>query len=843
MALFDKRLTPEQEADAQVISETDAIWQAAKTGREKTELRWYIDESYYDNNFAPQYNTVTRQIQNVNANVLNDRVYINKAYQQVRGIVNFLNAEHPSVAVRPVNDADQAYLRAKREKHLADYWYDTLALNNVDKQVSTSAAKTGLGWWKVLYNTDFLAPTTPYTLDNGETTSITYGECQVVWADTWEVYPDPLARDKASMKYIVQAVVRTVAEIKNNSLYRNRDKVTGDNVLAASKLRSTQIRQNIAANLNQSGTPKDMDTVLTLEIFRKVYNQDAGKWEVWVTSRTENGVLLRNEKWNTDEFPYEYYTVEVAKSLLESRGIIYNIREPLRAMNQLISQVQESARIMGKLNWLMPRGSNVNVIDDTTGQFIEYDITAGGAPRQAEPGSLPSYIMQQIGLLSKSIDDIGGMHASFNGNAPFAQASGDLVDSLSEGDQNNLTLMRDNYDDAHVRLYKLLFKTAKENYTTSRKYPSNDIDEFGQTEWFEIEAKDINVSDTVRVSTGSQMPYSISQKQQMFMNLWKEHAITDPAQLFKLLQLPDLEATLGDDDNDIERQLDEIRSVMKKGKIDDPIIAENHGVHIATIDKFMRGKKFKLLGAKQQQALNDHRQKHIDLSIQLAQIQASMQVEPIKRSVTMMTRINSMNDTTPVERTQLMQRLGITSDAAQIQARGGLSVQDPAQAEVQAQNEDIEMMEMRSCGVSFADNHVVHLETHGQIINHPNFITLPQAAQKLFLQHQKDHIDALRATQSAPGLMPNQNSSLPNPVTIGAPQVAGEAPSLNEQNIPPLEAQRVALLNEEQQAKQQTAAFLQGSHLPAVQAASPPPQPASPQKASAKTSNVRKGAK
>src|SRR5206468_935621 len=101
--------------------------------------------------------------------------------------------------------------------------------------------------------------------------------------------------------------------------------------------------------------------------------------------------------------------------------------------------------------------------------------------------------------------------------------------------------------------------------------------------------------------------------------------------------------------------------------------------HIETIDKFGRGDKWGKLSDEQKQWVRSHRQKHIEFSIQLAQIQASMQMEPIKRSETVMLRMNKMSDTTAIERTQLLAKFGVNSDAGEIQLRGGLFIQDPAQ--------------------------------------------------------------------------------------------------------------------------------------------------------------------
>ena len=787
---------PEEDADAQLITEVQKIWKYLQESRRRKEYDWFINDQAYHNNQYLKFNPAARKVQTATANA-NDRLVINKVFQQVRGIINFLNAEHPSVGVRPSDEADDAYLRAKKEKALCDYWYRHLQMNKMGKKVALNGTKYGLGWAKVLWDNDALAPTKPFATSSGEKKSFQYGEVMIEACDSFEIYPDPMASAKGDMRYIAHAPIRTISELQNNPLYKNTDKLVPDQRLAASNLKQSQIRLNLASGSQfAAGQSNGMDTVVTVELFRKLFRD--GEWQVWVTVFTNGGILLRNEKWAMDEFPFEYFTTDVVDMIVEAKGVIHNIREPNRALNEMVSQVHESARIMGKLNWLIPRGSNVNVITDETGQFIEFDVTPGGKPEQASAANLPSYIMQHISTLNAFIEDIGGMHASFNGKAPFAQASGDLVESLSQGDQNNLTTMRDNFDDFHVRLFKLALKTAKVNYTENRQFPSSISNEFGESRWMELKPQEINAGDDVAVSTGTAMPYSIAEKQQMYMNLWKEKVIQDPKLILKLLEMPDIDAALGDDELDIERQLDEIKTVMKDNKINDPIISENHSVHIATLDKFMNGDKFYSLDTSKQQILQDHRMKHIDLSIQLAQIASALQMDVVKRNITYMLRMNKMTDTTPIERTQLLSKIGINSDAAEIQLRGGLYIEDPQQAELQAQNEDLEMMEMRAVQTSFADNHQVHMETHSKAlalieanVKAQKTGTLPPGVEPvsetvltLVQAHIKQHIENMQAIQLAPGLVPNDQVSLPNPPSLNAPQNPAQMPTQNQSPKP-----------------------------------------------------------
>lgn len=800
------RRDPEDKSDKDVKQHTQKVWEYLRESRRRRTYEWFINDQFYDNNQYLKYNVASRRVQAVPVEKVLDRIIINKTYQQVRGFVNFLNAEHPTIGVRPGIQSDDAYLRAKKEKHQADFWYDHLQLNKKGKLISLDGAKYGVGWAKILWDQDALAPTAPFDMPDGTSRTNTYGQVMIERTDPFEMYIDPLAGDMSAMRYLIHAPVRTLGELQHNDLYKNTDKLVTDNKLAADNMKAFELRQQISSGADFGrGQKHGMDTAVILECFWQYFDNFSNEWKLRITTRTEAGLVLRDEDWGMNEYPFEFFQTDIAPLIYDSKGVVHNIREPNRGLNEIISQIHETARTMGKLNWRVPRGSNVDVITDETGQFIEYDIVPGGAPEQTQAVNLPSYIMQEANMLVGFMEDIGGIHGASSGASPFAQASGDLVNELSNGDQNNLLTARDNFNDFHSRMFKKAFKTAKQNYKTSRKVPTGNSDAFGEDVWVEISPSDISVEDDVVVNTGPYMPYSTADKQQMYMNLWKEKVITDPSVLLKLLEMPDIDAAMGDKEPDISRQLSEIKDMIKGKNPKDPknglqpLISEDHGVHIETLDKFVRGDMFKTLTPEIQQNIMDHRQGHIGLSIQLSQISQAMQMEPIKRSETLMVRPTNMGEMTPIERTQFFGKFGVQSDAAQIQLRGGLYIQDPAQAEAQAQNEDVEMLQMRAIQVSFGDNHQVHIETHTQVISHPNFKLFPQVVQDLFNQHIKDHVQAMQAILSAPGLVPNDQISMPNPVRLQpqgekqpqqpqpkAGQNPNQAPTPVHQNVQPV---------------------------------------------------------
>jgi hypothetical protein len=166
-----------------------------------------------------------------------------------------------------------------------------------------------------------------------------------------------------------------------------------------------------------------------------------------------------------------------------------------------------------------------------------------------------------------------------------------------------------------------------------------------------------------------------------------------------------------------------------------------------------------------------------------------------------------MTDTTAIERTQLLSKIAVNSDAGQIQERGGLYVEDPGQAEMQAQNEDIEMLEMRAVQTSFGDNHQVHLETHSQALALALSNVMAQkkgmkvdhqvsaTSVELMQEHIRDHINDMRAIQLAPGLVPNDQMGTPNPPTLTpqhpqSPQEPGE-PQKTQQKVSPVAKARL----------------------------------------------------
>lgn len=775
------RETAQQQADKAVLSEVERVFDYLKKARQRADYEWFVNDQFYNNNQTLKYNTAQRRVQVVNTKA--DKLVVNKTAQIVRGIVSYLNKEHPTVAVLPGVSEDSAYDTAKKMKHLVDQWYDSLQLNRKNKQVTLDAAKYKIGFWKVIWDQEAIAPTTPYEVKKGQKKYHTYGDLCVERVDPFDLYWDPLGKEKTEWRYMDHVTPRTVGYMKSRSdIYQNTENLAPDQKLSSSYLKEAQIRlQTSGANVS-AGTGSDTDNILVHETYLREYDAEAKRWQIrvvtWTTGRVHRNIITK-----LDEFPFEYYMTDVAGSPLDGMGVIRNIRDINRALNQIVSQIHENARIMGKLNWRIPRGSNINVITDETGQYIEHDATPGGAPEHIQPAAIPNYILEHAANLERYMDDIAGAHNAFYGKSPGSRASGELVNKLQEGDSNNLAMMRDNLDDGLVRLFKLMFKVYKLNASYTRRVRSTVPNEMGEYTWHEIKPEDIRLDNDIQVRSGTNMPYSLGEKQDLFLNLWKEKLITDPQVVMKLMELPDVENIVSNEQPDIERQLEEIRTIVKGEAVSDPVIAENHAVHIRVLDNYIRSPLFKEQKDTTQEALLDHRGKHVQFSIQLQMIAASMNLEPIKRNESVMIR-QDVEKFTPIERTQALAKIGIQSDAADIMKRGGLIVQNPEAAEQQAQAEDLDLMDGKPVMISLGDHHLVHIETHGQVMESAEFQALPPTTQKVFKDHVTQHEQALKALTLTPGLVPSPGYDAPPQPTLVKKTAPAEA-AMADQVQPP----------------------------------------------------------
>jgi hypothetical protein len=796
-------MSPQQKEEVLVLEKAQRLFEYFSKAKRKWEYESWLNDQFYQGEQNIAFNRTLGNITRVK-NLDTDKVVINKIKQNARYVVMWLNRDHPQFRVLPGDMDDSSYDRAKKEEHYIDYLYDRLELNKKNKQTTLDGYKYKIGFQKIFWDQDAIAPTSPYTPTGSLlSTSNSKGEVSIERVDPFELYWDPLMQDIESSRGFIHALPRTLGEIRNNPNYMNTQLVTADQKMAASYIKEAQLRFQTAGALSQMPSGNDdMATAIIREYFWKEWSAKSNKFIVRKVVTTTGGVLLQDTTWPMDFYPYEDFLADVTGSTLDGGSPIRDLRSPQKALNQINTTIQTNANIMGKINWRIPRGSNVNVITDEVGQFLEFDPTPGGAPEQITPSGLPAYIADHRQALAGYIDDLGGNHSASYGKSPGSKASGELVNKLQEGDSNNLTLMRDNLDDFERRVGKKALLTFKTNASVERMVRSKTTNAFGKHDLIKLKPEEVGTDDDVQVVTGNSMPYSMQDKQEMFLNMYKEKIIDAPT-FIKAVNMPDLDNAMSNSQLDIERALGENKMLIIGKVPDTPARQEDHQVHLQVHTQLVKSPEYLAATPKIQDAIDQHIVAHINLSYELSQISNSLNVEAIKRSESYMVRTDSIDALTPNEATQYMSKFGIQSDRAEIVARGGLTVQDPTTAEQQAQGEDMNMMNGKPCAVSPWDNHQVHIETHTQLMATAAWPTVPDVIKTLVTSHVNDHITALQTFNPMPGLMARPGYDSPVNAQVFPAKPGANGPAKANPKQPPVVAggQRPLMPHEHVQPK------------------------------------------
>lgn len=771
-------LTKEQQKQEDKATRASNIFQYCLQGRRPYELEWFINDTFWRDRSSFRYNVSNKMLEPMTPGKSVSRVNVNKSKQLVRGVTSYLTREHPMVNIIPGTQEADAYSNAKKEQYLYEHWYDHLQLNFVHKRVAGGGARHGIAWSKTIWDQDAVAPTAPYKV-NGQEIKTVKGEVLVLPTDNYAIYADWRSTSKMDRRFINEAFPRTLGELSANKKYDQNviDAISADDKSSLSMLKLESLTNGGGRTPEMANHADPMQrTVIAIETYVKEYDLETQAWVMNLYVTTEARQLLYCDQWPLDEDPYEYFQTDVADMLYESDGVIRDIRGLQQSLSRGASQVEETMQTMGKLNWMVPRGSGITVIEDGTGQFVQYN-PAAGTPTQSKPGELPQYTQTHMSNLERWIDDIGGIHDATYGALPTSRASGDLVQALQSGDSTSLGIYKDNFADYIAREGKLMLKTAKYHYaqTGSRKIPMKTKNGTGDYQWSVISAKDILLEDQVHVQVGTGLPYDQTERIKLGTEMKKEGLLT-AEQSLKLMNITALTDIMGDNQQDIDRQIEENRRMMAGQDIDDPYIFEDHDTHIMVIDQLGKSNSWWGLKDSVKQAILDHRTAHMQLSINLKKLVASLNVDTIKRTESMMVRASTTDDMTPLVQQQWWEKFGVNSDSAEIQLRGGLNIENPQEAVAQADKENGMMAKGYPAKVSVGDNHLVHLEVHeaarqpvtdpatGATQPNPLFASMSKSAQKLYEGHISHHQVALKATTPQPGLMPNSGSGVTAPV-------------------------------------------------------------------------------
>jgi len=589
-------------------------------GRAIQERQWLVNLAFLfgKQHFVAKSSTVSNDMENRIVWALESEERKNKVKKTANYILPLyrsllarmlLMKAHTSVEPTTNSEKDKSAARVSSEA-LEDFWQMCNKHNPVLSQdyagmmlilckIFGYALATGRGYLYPYHNSRTVAK---YYMA-GELNEGAVGEVECYIFHQFDVFEDPLKKFK-----IIQRTL-TVEEIKQQY---------GVDVVAE-EISLSDIEQQLVSMLEGKSEEKTK-----LEGACRVFE----RWQIPDKDNPQGKYCIFTTKkmiLNTD-IPSEYkgkiplYAINYLDLLFSQypQGMVEQLISLQEEYNFTLTQIHAYKKwLVGKLK--VPKGSELEVkYDEEIGQIVYYN-KVGGEPHWEVPPSPPTYLWTELDRIRRDMEDISAVHDA----TKFSQSdtrSGKAIENLDDLDNNALSPILIGIEQKLSFFAETVLDIIEAKYVEPRLLAITGDQEEADVKTFKGEQ--VIGNRRVKVNIGTGMPLNKSDRQAFIMML-AEKGFIDKAKALELMEFGDLSGLY----NSIDEQAQKMEtSDMLNGTPREPNEWDNHNVHIYTIEKFMKGDKFRMVDPQIQQILLQHRSIH--QKFLRAEMQAAANMQP-----------------------------------------------------------------------------------------------------------------------------------------------------------------------------------------------------------------------
>lgn len=452
-------------------------WNSAFSARKELDWKWFNYHLWVDGLHDGKWNKSTQQILAKPRADGKPRVMINKTFTTIRAVRSYVLQNKPKPTVTPYNMTDQDLDQAVALGKYLDYVHDSLHLRQSLRASMWHALKYSVGFWQVLWDED---------AEDGQ------GQIKVNVVDPFDLYIDPTAKLPKEARYMILAVQRNIDDLRDDPKYDgvDWDKIKTDNQMAASTLKARIL------NFEKGGvTFNDKDKKTATAIVKEYWYKEMGdedvdeedqeakpdkdgnkptkkskrrKQRIMLCTMIGEQIIRGPLDTGLDRFPFFRLSSDIEPLSMYGNGWVKNIIPVNRLLETLEESVAEYNVIVNKGKYTVPKNAGIRVINNEHGQIIEHKAGAMFAPQPVQIPAMNPAVMEQIQNANRYIEDIGCMHDASLGRVPSGVKSGIGVETLMEGDSNNLSELTENTSEFLEDVYEYILKIASEKYQTMR---------------------------------------------------------------------------------------------------------------------------------------------------------------------------------------------------------------------------------------------------------------------------------------------------------------------------------------------------------------------------------------
>jgi len=349
---------------------------------------------------------------------------INKIFSTFRAVRAFVTRHKPTIEVEPTESTEGARTYARRAQKLLDRDNQLNNFRRINKEWVYYGVKYGIGWRQIGY-------------DPKKKVAI-----------RWTVDPFDLLIGSKTGKaedapYLIKTFVRTVGYMKHR-FPKAESLIIPDNEIAADEYKRLSLQILYPATYSSALTG-DEETMIGKECWYRIFKQNKNGGFINKCTFTDTGILDFEETPYT-EYPFIAYESETTPNELFPEGHMKHVISPQRMLNLLETQLLEYNHIVNRGRFIKDKNAGFKVIYAKEGQIIEKN--PGKQVTSLSPPPINPALIQQIGHANDYIEDIGGQHDASMGTTPARVTSGAAIEALQLGDSNNISDLRDNFEDA-----------------------------------------------------------------------------------------------------------------------------------------------------------------------------------------------------------------------------------------------------------------------------------------------------------------------------------------------------------------------------------------------------------
>jgi len=258
------------------------------------------------------------------------------------------------------------------------------------------------------------------------------------------------------------------------------------------------------------------------------YMQPSEKFKQGLFITAANGIIL-----NVQDFPFVKYNISHFKDI-DMPGVFWGKATteeaiPLqRVWNRTLSSVDEYNRMIARGKGLVPRGSKLDSLPDSThGEWIEYTPVLGHKPEIMDLKNLPQTYEQILQHTNSSLQDLFSQHEVSRGTNKSDIRSGNMVNILREQDAHGNIPAHSIFEESMEELFARVLKRVQSGYVAERmlKLVGNE----GEFEIFAFQGSDLRNNTDVSVKRQSSMPDSRAAREALVMDRFEQGLYGDPA--------------------------------------------------------------------------------------------------------------------------------------------------------------------------------------------------------------------------------------------------------------------------------------------------------------------------